>query len=88
MLQSCSTRADAGELCHPRGAAQLPSAGTCATDTSGFLTGADLFHLNTDAESFGIDLNQLAEIDTSIGYVVEDSLAAIALVFNIAYFHL
>ena len=73
---------------HPRGATQLASARTDAADASGFLTGSDLLHLDAHMEGFGKYLDELSEVHTSVGNVVEDCLVAVSLVFHIAYLHI
>ena len=47
-----------------------------------------MFHFNTDTESFGKYLNQLAEVHTFVSNVVEDGLIAVALIFHITDFHI
>ena len=87
VLQSCSACADRREPCHPCRAAQLASAGTCTAYASCLLTCSDLFHLYADAERLGIHLDQLPKIHTSVGNIVEDRFASVALVLHVTDFH-
>ena len=72
---------------HPARAAQRASAGADAAYASGFLAGSDLLHLDAHLEGVGKDLDELAEVHSLIGYVVEDGLVAVALIFDVADLH-
>ena len=87
ILITCGTCRYGNKAGHPRRTAKLTSARTDASDTSRFLTGADLFHLDTYAECFSQYLDQLAEVHALIGNVIEDSLIAVSLVLYISDFH-
>ena len=87
VLCAGGTRRDGGEGGHPRGAAQLATAGTQTADATCLLACANLLHLDADVETLGKDLNQLAEIDSFVGNVVEDSLDFIALILHVANLH-
>ena len=75
------------EIGHPARAAQLTAAGTQTANASGLLTGTDLLHLDTHPEDLGQHLDELAEVDPFVGDVVEDGLVAIALILDVADFH-
>ena len=51
------------------------------------LTGTDLFHLDSDFECLGENLDQRTKIDTFVGNIVEDSLRSVTLILDIADFH-
>ncbi len=72
---------------HPGGAAEFASARTDATDASCFLAGAYLFHLDAYVEGVGKNLDELAEVHTLVGDVIEDGLVAVALIFHVAHLH-
>ena len=69
------------------GTAQSPAAYAQTAYETGLLTGSDLLHLDPDAEFLGKYLDQLAEIHSFVSYVVEDSLASVALKLHVAYLH-
>ncbi len=75
------------EIGHPAGTAERTSARSDATDASGFLTRADLLHLDTHMECVGKHLDELTEIHTLVGYIVEYRFVAVALILHIADFH-
>ena len=87
ILKTCGLCSDRYEVRHPRSTAKLSSARTDPTDTSGFLSCADLLHFDTHMKVFGQDLNQLPEINSSFGNIIKDRLISIALIFDIANFH-
>ena len=78
---------DADKVGQPGGAAQRTATWAYAADASGLLARSDLLHLDSHLESLGKHLDELAEVDTLVGYVVEDGLVAVTLVFHIADFH-
>ena len=47
-----------------------------------------LLHLYTYVESLGKDFDKLAEVDTTLGYVVEYSLYLVALILHVANLHI
>ena len=87
VLRACGSRGDAREARHPRGAAQLAAAGAQTADAARLLARSDLLHLDADVEPLGEDLDELAEVDALVGYVVEDGLDFVALVLHVADFH-
>ena len=48
----------------------------------------DLPHLNAHVEGVGQHANELAEVNASVGNVVENRFVAVALIFDIADFHI
>ena len=88
ILRAGSTRRDTREGGHPRSAAQLTTTGTQTTDAPCLLTGTNLLHLDADVETLGKDLDQLTEIDTLVGDVVEDGLDFVALILHVANLHI
>ena len=88
VLETCSRSAHAGKTLNPCGAAQLSAARTETTNTSGLLAGAYLLHLYSHVEYICQYLDELAEVHTSVGYVVEDGLVAVALILHVTDFHL
>ena len=87
MLETRGTRSDGCEVGHPGRAAKFASARTCSSDTTSFLASSDLFHLDTNAESFCVEFDKLSEIHASIGNIVEDSFGSVTLIFHVANFH-
>ena len=87
VLESGCAGAHADEVGHPSGAAELASARAYSAYAPCLLPGPDLLHLYPHSEAVGQDLDELAEVDTLIGYVVEDGLVAVALILHVAYLH-
>ena len=87
ILVTGGTGSHRNEAGHPAGAAKFASARSDTSDTPSFLAGSDLLHLDTYAECFGQDFDQLAEVDTFVCDVVENSLVAIPLVFYVTDLH-
>ncbi len=78
-----------GDECgHPRRAAQRATAGANAADAACLLARAYLLHLDAHLEGVGQHLDELAEVYALVGYIVEDSLLAVALILHVADFHL
>ena len=88
VLEAGSSGADGTEVLHPRRTTQFSAARTDAADAAGFLTRTNLFHFNADMEGIGKNLDEFAEIDTTVGNVVENGFVAVALILDIADFHL
>ena len=88
VLKTSGTRRHRHEIGHPRRATQRTAARADATDTSGLLTGTNLLHLNAYLEDVGQHLDELAEIDASVGDIIENRLIAVALILYIADFHI
>ena len=88
VLEAGSCRAHAVERTYPRGAAQLAPTGAEASDAACLLAHANLFHLDAHVEEFGQHLDELAEVDTPLGNIIEDGLVAVALILHVADFHL
>ena len=70
------------------GAAKFAATDTQTADEPRLLTGADLLHLHADVELFCEVLDELAEVHTAVGNVIEDGLGAVSLEFHIANLHL
>ena len=88
VLVACGIGAHAHEVLHPSGATKLASARSGTTDATSLLSSTDLLHLDTNMEGIGEHLDELTEIDTFVGDVVEYRLVAIALVFHVTDLHL
>ena len=88
VLNACGIGRNAGEVFHPRGAAQLAAAGPRAANAPRLLACADLLHLDAHVERVGQHLDELAKVHPLVGNIVEDGLVAVALILHIAYFHL
>ena len=73
---------------HPSGTTEFASARSCTTDASCFLSCSDLFHFDAHMESICQNLDELSEIDTLVGNIIEDSFVAVSLIFHIANLHL
>ena len=73
---------------HPCGATQWTAARAYAADAASLLPSANLFHLYSYLEHVGQHLDQLSEVDTLIGDVIENCLVAIALILDVANLHL
>ena len=84
VLIACGACCHRHKIRHPCGAAQRTATRANATDASSLLACANLLHFHTNLKHFSQHLNQLAEIHTLIGNVVEDSLVAIALILHVA----
>ena len=87
LISGCSC-AHRHEVLHPCGATQFSAARSCSADASCFLSGSDLFHLDTHMESLGKHLDKLAEVHSLIGDIIENRLVAVALILHITDFHL
>ena len=88
VLHASGIGRNAREARNPRCAAQLTATGADTANAASLLACANLLHLDTDVELLGKDLDKLAEVDTSLGDVVEDSLNLISLVLNVANLHI
>ena len=88
VLEAGGSCGDAGEVLHPGGAAELTATRSEASDASGLLARADLLHLDAHVEGLGQHLDELTEVHTAVGDVVEDGFQPIALIFHVADFHL
>ena len=75
------------EVLHPGGTAQLTSARAGSTNTSSLLARTNLLHLDTYVEGYCQVLDELTEIHTLVGDIIEDCLVAIALIFYVANLH-
>ena len=73
---------------HPAGAAQRPAARADTSDAPGFLTGTNLLHLDAHLERLGEHLDELTEVHSLIGDVIEYGFIAITLVLNVTDFHI
>ena len=76
------------EISHPGRATQFASTRTRSADTSGLLAGTNLLHLDAHAEGLGIHFDELPEVHTSVGDVIEDGFGTVALILDVAYLHL
>ena len=88
ILETGSTGSHRYKTRHPCCTAQGPATGSDAADATGFLTGSDLLHLDAYLEDVGKHLDELAEIHTFVGDIVENRLIAIALLLNVSNLHL
>ncbi len=70
------------------GAAKLAPADSEASDQPRLLARTDLLHLNPDAEFLRKDLDQLTEIHTPVGDIIENRLGTVALELHIPDLHL
>ena len=87
VLETGSIGADADKVLHPCGTAELASARSCSANASSLLSRANLFHLNAYMERGCQVLDELAEVHTLVGNIVEDGFVAVALIFHVADFH-
>ena len=87
VLKASSGCAYTDKVGHPAGTAERSAAGAYATDASGFLTCADLLHLDPDFECIGKNLDELTEVDAFVGDIIEYRFVAIALIFHVADLH-
>ena len=87
VLEAGGIRGDADEVLHPRGTAQFASAGTRSSNASCLLTCTNLLHLDAHMEGGSEVLDELSEVYTLVGDVVEDGLVAIALILHVANLH-
>ena len=87
VLIACGSCRDRYKTGHPRGTAQLTTTGSNASNASGLLTGSDLFHFDTHPESLGQHLDELTEIHTTFGYIIEDGLITVTLILHVTDFH-
>ena len=76
------------EVFHPSRAAEFAAARPDAADASGFLSRTDLAHLDAHVEGVGQHANEFAEVHTRVGNVVENRFVAVALIFDVADFHI
>ena len=88
VLIACSIGTHTHEVLHPGGTAELSAARTGSTDSARLLARTNLFHLDAYVEGLGKHLDELAEIHTLIGDIVEYRLVAISLVLHVANLHL
>ena len=88
VLESGGIRTHTDEVLHPCGTAQFASARASTSDASSLLTRTDLLHLNPHVEGVGEHLDELSEIYTLVGNIIEYRLVAVALVFHVTDFHL
>ena len=75
------------EVGHPLRAAQWAAAGAYAANAARFLAGAYLFHLDAHLEGLGEHFDKLTEVDAFVGDVIEYGLVAVALILDVADFH-
>ena len=87
VLKTCGGCAYRHEVGHPACATQRTAAGTDAAYAACLLARANLFHLNAHLECVGQHFDELTEVNALIGNVVEYRFVAIALIFNVADFH-
>ena len=87
ILIACSIGAYRNKVLHPRSATQFSSTRTSTANASSFLSCSNLLHLYSHVKSIGKHLNQLAEIHTFVGNIVENSLVSVALILNISNLH-
>ena len=88
VLEAGSTRGYRHKTGHPCGTAQGPAAGADSTDASCLLAGTDLLHLDANPEHVGQHLDQLAKVYSIVSNIIENGLIAVALILNVADFHL
>ena len=88
VLAAGGRRGDGLEVGDVVRAAELSSADTETAYETGLLTGSDLLHLDTDAEFLREYLDELPEVNTAVGNVVEDCLCPVALELHVSDFHL
>ena len=87
-MKACGVGGDADEVLHPCGAAQFASARSCSSNASGLLSGTNLFHLDAHVERVSQHLDELSEVHSFVGDIVEDGLVAVALIFHVTNLHL
>ena len=87
VLIACSACGYRHEVGHPARTAQRSSARSYTADATRFLAGTDLLHLYSHLKCFGKNLDELSEVDTLVGDIVEYRLVAVALILDIADFH-
>ncbi len=87
ILETCRAGGDRHEVCHPRRATQRASARAYTTYAAGFLTGTYLLHLDAHLECIGQYLDELTEVDSLVGNIIEYRLVAVALILDVADFH-
>ena len=88
VLNASGVCADAHEVLHPCGAAEFSAAGARTADASCLLACSDLLHLDAHVEGVGKHLDELTEVDTLVGDVVEYRLVAVALILHVTNLHL
>ncbi len=64
------------------------STGADTANAASFLTGSNLFHLNLDTKLGCQHFDQLPEVDTLIGNIIEYCFVAVTLILHIADLHL
>ena len=87
LLRLCHAGCHRLEVGQPGAAAQFAAAGAYAAHFAGFLSDADLLHLDADVELLGQHLDQVAEIHAVVGGVVEYRFRVVALVFDVVDLH-
>ena len=87
LLRLGSAGGDTLEVGQPCGAAQLAAAGAQTAHLAGLLTDADLLHLDAHMELLGQHLDELAEVHTLVGGIVEDGLRVVALELHVVHLH-
>ena len=88
VLIACGIGADAHKILHPCSAAEFATTRTGTTDAACFLTGTNLLHLDAHVEGISKHLDELTEVYSLIGDIVENSLVAITLILYVSDFHL
>src|SRR5690606_12134040 len=88
ILDTCCRGGYGDEVRHPSTAAQLMSTGADTANAASFLTGSNLFHLNLDTKLGCQHFDQLPEVDTLIGNIIEYGFVAVTLILHIADLHL
>ena len=88
VLEAGSVGAHADEVLHPCGTAQFAAAGSCSTDAPSLLPRTYLLHFDAHMEGSGEVFDELSEVYTFVGDVVEDGLIAVALIFHVTNLHL
>ena len=87
VLITGTSRTHAHKVLHPRGTTEFASTGSKTSYATSLLSGTYLFHLYAYMKCLGKHLDELTEVHTSIGNVIEDGLVAVALIFHISYLH-
>ena len=87
VLIACGIGADAHKVLHPCSAAEFATTRTGTTDAACFLTGTNLLHLDAHVEGISKHLDELTEVNSLIGDIIEYSLVAITLILYVSDFH-
>ena len=87
VLITGTSRTHAHKVLHPRGTTEFTSTGSKPSYATSLLSGTYLFHLYAYMKRLGKHLDELTEVHTSVGNVIEDGLVAVALIFHISYLH-